>query len=53
MTLAQRIILLLGLTGILHSSMVPPVRQGAELVCRYHEFTERALPFTRGYGVAP
>jgi len=52
MNKSQRIVLILAATGILHSSMVPPVAQGAEDVCRYHEFVERQLPFTRGYEVA-
>ena len=52
MTLAQRIVLLIGSIGILHSSMVPPVLQVGGAVCRYHEFTLRSWPFTRTYGVA-
>lgn len=52
MSKAQRIVLMLGFTGILHSSMVPPVAQGTELACRYHEFVVRRGLFTRGYDVA-
>lgn len=52
MTIAQRIVLLVGSIGILHSSMVPPVQQISAAVCRYHEFTLRSWPFTRTYGVA-
>ena len=58
----QRITLVLGFVGCLHSSMVPPVNHTMQPVavdrtapveaCRYHEFTERSLPFTRGYEVA-
>jgi hypothetical protein len=51
MTMKQRIILILGGIGILHSSMVPPVSQLEAVTCRYHEFVERSLFFTRGYGV--
>jgi len=51
-TKPQRIVLILGAVGILHSSMVPTVTQGAEAVCRYHEFLGRGWPFTRGYDVA-
>lgn len=51
MNLLQRVILVVGLTGILHSSMVPPVQQPEQSVCRYHAFTERSLPFTRTYDV--
>ena len=47
MKFAQRIVLMIGALGVFHSALVPPVSQrGAEL-CRYHEFTERAWPFTR------
>jgi hypothetical protein len=52
MSTAQRIVLIVGATGILHSSMVPPVVQGDDEVCRYHEFVVRGWPFTRGYDVA-
>lgn len=51
MTKAQRVVLLIGAICILHSSMVPPVSQAESSTCRYHEFVERQLPFTRGYGV--
>ena len=37
--------------GLLHSSMVPPVLQVDTVTCRYHEFAERSLFFTRGYGI--
>ncbi len=47
----QRIILIISGAGILHSSMVPPVSQVDAVTCRYHEFVERSLFFTRGYGV--
>ena len=50
--LPQRIILLLGFIGILHSSMVPPVQQAVGGVCRYHQFMLRTWPFTRTYDVA-
>ena len=49
---AQRLVLIAAAIGILHSSMVPPVQQGEIPACRYHEFVERSLPFTRGYGVS-
>ena len=52
MSVPRRIIILAGLSGILHSSLVPPVVQGAGSVCRYHEFMLRAWPFTKGYAVA-
>jgi len=48
----QRIIILAGLAGILHSSLVPPVVQTAAGVCRYTQFMLRAWPFTKGYAVA-
>lgn len=51
MEIKQRLILILGGVGILHSSMVPPVSQLDGEVCRYHEFVERSLFFTQGYGV--
>lgn len=47
----QRVILIVGCIGLLHSSMVPPVSQVEAVTCRYHEFVERSLFFTRGYGV--
>jgi len=52
MSKGQRIVLILGAIGVLHSSMVPPVSQGEDYVCRYHEFVERHGLFTRGYEVA-
>jgi len=52
MSKAQRVVLMVGSICILHSSMVPPVAQGEDYVCRYHEFVERHWPFTRGYDVA-
>ena len=52
MTLVQRIVLLAGSIGILHTSMVPPIQQVGAAVCRYHEFTLRSWPFTRTYGFA-
>ena len=51
MNIKQRIILIAGAIGMLHSSMVPPVMQGGGATCRYHEFVERSLFFTREYGV--
>ena len=51
MNVKQRIILILGGVGILHSSMVPPISQVDAVTCRYHEFVERALFFTREYGI--
>ncbi len=51
MSVAQRIVVLCGLVGILHSSMVPPVQQAAGAVCRYHEFMGRTWPYAREYGV--
>ena len=51
MSKLQRIILVLGSIGLLHTSMVPPVSQIAASTCRYHEFVERSLFFTRTYGV--
>ena len=51
MNIAQKIVLIIGSVGILHSSMVPPVSQLEGAVCRYHEFTERSLFFTKGYGI--
>ena len=51
LNIKQRIIVILGCIGILHSSMVPPVSQVDEVTCRYHEFVERSLFFTREYGV--
>ena len=47
----RRIIVLAGLAGILHSSLVPPVEQSGGSVCRYTEFWLRSWPFTHGYGV--
>ena len=52
MSKPQRIVVLLGAVCVLHSSMVPPVMQAGDYVCRYHEFVERHWPFTRGYEVA-
>jgi hypothetical protein len=52
MNKAQRVVLIAAAICILHSSMVPPVAQAGETVCRYHEFTVRHLPFTRGYEIA-
>lgn len=52
MSSTRRIIILAGLTGILHSSLVPPVVQTAAGVCRYTQFMLRAWPFTKGYAVA-
>lgn len=52
MSKSQRMVLIFAATGILHSSMVPPVAQGEEYVCRYHEFVERQWLFTRGYDAA-
>ena len=52
MSKSQRIVLMIAATGVLHTSMVPPVAQGGEYVCRYHEFVERQWPFTRGYDAA-
>ena len=51
MNMKQRIVLILGSIGFLHSSMVPPVAQVVAQTCRYHEFLERSWFFTRGYGV--
>lgn len=51
MSKLQRIVLILGSIGILHSSMVPPVSQLESATCRYHEFVERSLFFTKEYGV--
>lgn len=51
MRLTRRVILLIGAVCLFHSSLVPPVGQGGGEVCRYHEFTERAWPFTRLYSV--
>jgi hypothetical protein len=51
MNLAQRLILVVGCTGILHTSMVPPAVQSPKGSCRYHEFTLRSLPFTRTFGI--
>lgn len=48
----QRGVLLAAALGILHSSMVPPVVQGGEYVCRYAQFVERRGLFTRGYDTA-
>ena len=48
----QRIVLLLAALGTLHSSMVPPVVQGEDYVCRYAEFVARPGLFTRGYEAA-
>ena len=50
MNLIQRIVLMLGALGVFHSSLVPPVKQVGEALCRYHEFLERGWPFTRTYG---
>lgn len=52
MTRAQRWVLIAGAICLLHTAMVPPVSQVAGEACRYHEFVVRAVPFTRGYGVA-
>ena len=52
MNTVQRIIIIVGSMGILHSAMVPPVLQGDEGTCRYHEFAERSLFFTRGYSIS-
>ena len=52
MSVPRRIIILAGLSGILHSSLVPPVVQTAAGVCRYTQFMLRAWPFTKGYDVA-
>ncbi len=52
MSRGQRVALILGAVGLLHTSMVPPVTQGDVEVCRYHEFIERNWLFTRGYEVA-
>ena len=48
----RRSIILAGLAGILHSSLVPPVVQTAAGVCRYTQFMLRAWPFTKEYAVA-
>ncbi|MCA8969218.1 MAG: hypothetical protein KDC95_05520 [Planctomycetes bacterium] len=43
---------LLGLTGILFVSLVPPMRiPASEMNCRFHFMAERALPFTKAYSV--
>lgn len=52
MNKAQRFVLIFGAIGVLHSSMVPPVEQGDDGVCRYHQFVERSGLFTREYDVA-
>ena len=49
---SQRIVLLIGAICVFHSSLVPPVIQAGGEICRYHEFTERAWPFTRLFGVS-
>lgn len=51
MNIAHRMILVIGSIGILHSSMVPPVSQVNGSSCRYHEFVERSLFFTKEYGI--
>ncbi len=52
MTKPQRVVLIAGAVGVLHTSMVPPVAQYTNDVCRYAEFLDRGLPFTRTYAVA-
>lgn len=53
MNVVQRLVLIVGSIGIVHSSMVPPVEQSeVEDICRYAEFTARARPFTQHYGVS-
>lgn len=51
MSKIRRVIVVLGAIGVLHSSMVPPISQISSETCRYHEFVERSLLFTRTYGV--
>jgi hypothetical protein len=46
----QRIVLWVAAIGIFHSSLVPPVKQDGDDLCRYHEFMERGWPFTREFG---